>query len=221
MKLRLFLTAGLVLATLGAALGFQREYTASLTVRDTPFRVMEKLAEAPPPAPASWRGIRNVMLGCLDAQTGIALRMQPASQRAAVHANCAQTAREILASAPTTSAAHLVLAIAALNTGDDGFAGHLASAQATAPREGWLVARRHGLGAEFFATLDAPSRDIWRSDTLVLLEERWGQGVVADTFIAQEALRPVIEDLVSTLPNAAQRGFVAEVQSRTRARQAS
>jgi len=218
--MRYVLASAAIIIALAAALGFQREYAASLTVRDTEFRVIEKLAEAAPTAPRSWRGIRNVMLACYDTQMSIALQFQPVDRRSAVHANCAGTANSILSSAPTTSAAHLVLAASAAYFEDSGFSMHLAHAQATAPREGWLVARRHALGAGKYTLLDATGRALWAKDTGVLLEERWGQLVVADTFVAQTDMRQIIEALVETLPNEDQRRFVALVREKTLARQA-
>lgn len=217
--MRYVLAVAAVLIAFASALGFSREYAAALTVRDTQFRVMEKLADQAPTAPGSWRGIRNVMLGCYDSQTSFALQFQPTEMRIALNGNCAKTASEILASAPSASVAHLVLAAAAVFFNDTGFSEHLYHSQATAAREGWLIARRHDLAARNFSLLDDLGQDVWSLDTATLLKEHWGRNIVAETFVALPELRPLIEELVEQLPNADQRSFVGMVREKTAARQ--
>jgi hypothetical protein len=216
--MRLILAGVAAVVALGAAVGFQREYAVALTMRDTPLRVMEKLSSEAPPKPASWRGIRAVMLGCHSTQSSVALQFQPTALRAAVNAHCADTARAILDRAPTASVAHLVLAMSAAHFADtDALNDQLAKAQATGAREGWLVARRHTLATQNHDALDQGGLDIWSRDTAVLLEERWGREIVAHTFVANVALRPKIEELVALLPNNDQRNFVSLVRQRTQA----
>lgn len=219
--MRLFLALLVFVLALAAGFGFQREYAVALTVRDTPLRVMEKFGNAAPPVPFSWRGTRNLMLSCHDTQTGFAIRLQPPEAQNAINAHCADTARGILKRTPTASIAHLVVAVSAIHHADTAeFNAALIRAAATAPREGWMVARRHTAANLHFDALDAAGRDVWAADTRVLLEERWGREIVAVTYVSFEARRPEIEQIVETMPNAAQRDFVARVRELTRMQQA-
>jgi hypothetical protein len=118
--------------------------------------------------------------------------------------------------------AHLVLASSAIYFDDaDGFNDGLARAQAGGPNEGWQAARRHGLGAVHFDTLDAGARDAWTADTALLLGENWGRSIVANTFVTYEPLRPRIEELVARLPNDAQGHFIRLVRGNARDRAAT
>lgn len=212
----------MVVLALASAIAFLREYSSSLAMRDTPNRVMEKLVAAPPPVPGSWRGIRTLTLGCFDTQHGLGLRLQPEASKVSVNAHCAESARDIVADAPSVAMAHLVLASSALFFEDTAaFNAGFARAQISAPNEGWQAARRHGLGALYYETLDAGSRQAWTADTALLLGERWSREIVANTFIAYEPLRPQIEGLVAQLSNDDQRHFITLVRRNTRDRAAT
>lgn len=220
--MRFPLAALMLIVATASAFAFQREYSASLTMRDTPARVLEKLAVAPPPLPGSWRGIRTLTLGCFDTLHGIGLRLQPETVRDSVHAHCADAARGVLEDAPTVAMAHLVLASSAIYFDDAaGFSDGLVHAQAGAPNEGWQAARRHGLAALHFDTLDTGARDAWTSDTALLLGENWGRRIVANTFVLYEPLRPQIEALVAQLPNEDQGHFIRLVRGNARDRMAT
>ncbi len=219
--MRIFLGVFGVFLALAAAFGFQREYATAMTVRDTSFRVIEKLAADVPPRPISWRGIRAVMLACHEAQTDAALAFQPGAVRDSLMANCAASARMVLAGAPTTSSAQLVLAASARHLDQpDMMVERLRLSQVTGPREGWLAARRVNLITPHLEGVTPLGHEIWQRDVALLLEERWGRTIVAEIFARNEALRPAIEDVVALMPNDAQRDFVALVRRAIQAQNA-
>lgn len=206
--MRRLLLAAAILLCITSTLGLIREYPAAVFARDPTMLKLDILLQPDvsvtgqgtvpgiPTIPLSWRGQRDLLLGCNDVQTDPLFKFMAPEPQGVVHQNCLKIAEQILTRAPTFGLAHLVQATAhsGLGNAHDRDAA-LVVAQKTAPHEGWQAIRRVQLGLPSLTTLDPRAQGAVAADLHFMMMTDWGVRQIAPLFVTHPNARVLIESV--------------------------
>jgi hypothetical protein len=158
--------------------------------------------------------LATALLGpCTDArgaaeQSGDLLALQAATQA------CFVLVEEALVSAPLAGELWLQKALLQFALGDfPGFEESLRASYRTAPREGWIAARRAPLGVTTFEQLPADLKPLVMGDLALLLTHKSLADSFVALFVADEGFRSLALPLVEALPAADQETFLGFVSA--------
>ncbi|MBN9316197.1 MAG: hypothetical protein J0I99_10690 [Devosia sp.] len=166
--------------------------------------------------PGDSRWSRDLYLDeCLDVPSAIYALAQPTASRRRLLLNCSDNAGRIVASAPTTSSAWLVLAMTAAERRDySAMRQALAMSKRTAPKLQWLADRRTQLVEAHPDQVDAAGRAVYEDDLAVLATGRMGIEVLAQRYVRRADLRDTYTRILELAPPDRQRAFLALVTQR-------
>ncbi|MCA3447137.1 MAG: hypothetical protein INF93_10515 [Rhodobacter sp.] len=210
--MKLFAFALSLLASLGAAITFGREFDVAYLVRSPELTVFDILAQGTdlPGTPLSNRGMRELFTTCGAVLQGLTYALQPSKTREAVDSACIAMARQALERNPTLSSAHAIIMFASSEPADITRA--LVLSQMTAPRESWHAKLRLRKGLAFYGTGEAAVDRALESDISFLVQSAGGRAWLAGLYWQDNASRPVIAGVVDSRPDSQKAAFLREVE---------
>ncbi|WP_372841072.1 hypothetical protein, partial [Phaeovulum sp.] len=138
---------------------------------------------------------------------------QPGAVRQNLVASCETLAAAIVATAPTSSRAHLVLAAVALERQDwPGVSREYLLSQSTGAQEGAVGQARFVIAAAAYGALDTRAKAAFSADIGMLISTETGRALVADQYRITPALREVITAAAETGAPGDLRAFVAAIR---------
>ncbi len=209
--IRLFAFILALLAVLGSAATFGREYEVAYLFRSTELNALNTLAskDGAPALPFSNRGMREVFMTCVRVVRGVMYALQPAATQAVVDKNCGDLAQRALAQNPTFSAAHAVVMMTA--TDPALMSRSLVLSQVTGARESWLAEVRLRQGLALTGRGQADADRAVEADIGFLAQSAFGRARLAALYNQDVSARPAIVAGVNRRPEEEKAAFLKEV----------
>lgn len=178
-----------------------------------PVRLAAITSGALRPGP-SFDSQKLVLDDCYVSMGSMLAKASPTSTRIRLFQQCGTLALRVTDASPTHAYAWLVGAMAAAGLGDAaGLSAGLARSQALAPHEAWLAVARVDLGETHLAQLDEPARRAHDSDIALLVSSSSHADGIVRRYLDDPEFRARLEAILSRLPAATQRRFVAAAQA--------
>ena len=158
--------------------------------------------------------LATALLGpCTDARAAAEQAGDLVALQAATRA-CLDLVDEAIANAPFSGELWLQKAFLQSVFGDvSGFEDSLRASYRTAPREGWVAARRAPLGVTSYGRLPEDLRPLVMNDLALLLTHKSLADSFVARFVADERFRAVALPLIEALPAADQETFLGFVSA--------
>jgi hypothetical protein len=213
---RLSLSIALALSVAGTAFGtFTIAREAIVLDRYSPNSIeeYERIASSQARIALSSYAKRQVLGSCRYGLTSELALVRPSEDIQRFAAACRAYSQTIAATMPTNSLAWLTLALASRALGDvPAMNRALELSQLSAPNEQWLAESRVALAEDNYDDLSEAARAGNGRDLAMLATSHRGVRSIAKRYIADEAFRNRVTDIVSALPLDAQRRFLASVK---------
>jgi len=134
--------------------------------------------------------------------------------REAVSRRCLDGALAITETAPISSFAWFGAAHASLALQDwDGMNLYLERSHATGAQEGWIARYRAELAADNYSRISEANQALFREDLTLLAQNMFAfSEFLAGQYVSKVALRPMLTEIVETMPQASQWRFLALVR---------
>lgn len=199
--------------TVGAAVGFTREYGVTYLLRGEEREVIAglKAAGAETDLPLSARATRELITKCASLSLASPQLRASAADRAAFDESCAAIAKEILARNPMSPRALAASLVVEPKLTADRYA----AAQQAAPFEPWPLGTRL-LAAERGLPLSPDVAALVKSDIAAAFVSAWGRQLLAGIYARQESLRTLILEVAETQSAADQRSFLQMTRKQVR-----
>lgn len=152
---------------------------------------------------------RQVLSSCHYGLTSQLALVRPEAETKRFATACRNYAYAVAKTMHTNSFAWLVLAAASRAVGDDSAMNQaLQISRQTGPREQWIVERRVAFAESHFDALSEQTRAGNDEDIALLANSFRGVKTIAGRYVANEAFRNRVTDVVSRQPDEIQRRFI-------------
>lgn len=214
---RLALSTALVLSVAGAAFGAYAVAREAIVLDRHPQNSIEefdRIASGRAQVALSGYAKRYTLESCHYGLTAQLSLVRPAEEIGRLATACRTYAQSVAATMPTNSFAWLVLAVADRALGDmPAMNRALEMSQRAGPNEQWIAEIRVALGEDNIDRLTDRARAGHDHDLVTLANSPRGVRTIAGRYVANEAFRNRITEIVSKQPVEAQRRFIRSVWS--------